>query len=114
MRSTFCRYVPFGLPGLRPSALNCDCMYATALSSPGVPGARPSIESAERSLMCCSSPSAEIALLAVSTAPAATRVSPEELEQAANRQNSAASGSAEARVEIIRVRCSCEWLFDQG
>src|SRR5438552_2468487 len=28
-------------------------MYATALASPGVPGARPSSESSDRFLMCC-------------------------------------------------------------
>ena len=43
-------------------------MYAMAFFSPGVPGPRPSIESADRSLMCCSRPSAVIA-------PAATRAS---------------------------------------
>src|SRR6185503_1446641 len=58
---------PSGLPGLRPSDLNCDSMYAVAFSSPGVPGARPCMESADRSLMCCSNASAVMACAALST-----------------------------------------------
>jgi hypothetical protein len=43
-------------------------MYAIAFCSPGVPGARPSVESSERSLMCCRRLSAVIACIAVSAA----------------------------------------------
>src|SRR5437867_1368548 len=59
--------VPSGFPGSSPSAWNCRVRYATAFSSPGVPGARPSMESAERSLMCWRRLSAEIARAAVKT-----------------------------------------------
>src|SRR5256885_4214109 len=68
MRSTFWMKVPSGLPGLSPSFWNCCIRYATAFSSPGVPGARPSIESAERSLMCCMSDAVSIACAAAVTA----------------------------------------------
>src|SRR5689334_2173424 len=68
MRSTFWMYVPSGLPGSRPSFWNCWVRYATAFSSPGVPGARPSIESAARSLMCWSSDAVSMACAAAATA----------------------------------------------
>src|SRR5437762_1769135 len=68
MRSTFWMYVPSGFPGLRPNFWNCWVRYATAFSSPGVPGARPSMESAARSLMCCRSDAVSIASAAVVTA----------------------------------------------
>src|SRR4051812_22958732 len=68
MRSTFWMYEPSGLPGWRPSFWNCWVRYATAFSSPGVPGARPSIESAARSLMCWSSDAVSIACAAAATA----------------------------------------------
>src|SRR6267142_422540 len=64
MRSTCWIHVPSGLPGLRPRDWNCLVIYATARSSPGVPGPRPSIESAERSLICPRIPSAVMALAA--------------------------------------------------
>src|SRR3954471_1570183 len=68
MRSTFWMYEPSGFPGLSPSFWNWDVRYATAFSSPGVPGARPSIESAARSLMCWRSDAVSIACAAVVTA----------------------------------------------
>src|SRR6185503_17996271 len=75
MRSTFWIYVPSGLPGWRPSFWNCGVRYATAFSSPGVPGARPSMESAARSLMCWSSDAVSIAWAAAATAGAVAVVS---------------------------------------
>src|ERR1043166_3413785 len=83
MRSTFWMYVPSGLPGLSPSFWNCCVRYATALSSPGVPGARPSIESAERSLMCCSNEALSIACAAAVAAAALAVVSVNGVEELA-------------------------------
>src|SRR5213592_1514034 len=60
--------VPSGFPGASPSFWNCAVRYATAFSSPGVPGARPSIESADKSLMCCRSEALSIACAAAVTA----------------------------------------------
>src|SRR4051812_22416228 len=85
-------------------ALNCACRYATALSSPGVPGARPSIESDARSLMCWSMLSALIACAALSAA-AALRVlpdpAPESLPHAASPHARSPTAAATVSTETL-------------
>ena len=98
-------YVPSGLPGARPIALNCSVMYATELSSPAVPGPRPSKPSEARRLMCWRMFSLVMAVIAGSSAAdaaeaaAVSRVacSPRELHAAmARRAKQATRRSADA------------------
>src|SRR6476620_8199554 len=76
-------YVPSGLPGARPSALNCSVTYATELSSPAVPGPRPSKPSDARRFTCWRMLSAVIAASAGCSAAldtAASRLASSPLE----------------------------------
>ena len=70
----FCTNEPSGFPEESPSCLNCPTRYATALSSPGVAGPRPSSESSLSAFVWRMSPSALMAARAgaIAVLPAAS------------------------------------------